>query len=53
MVLSYTKQQAANAFMQFKRIIKEKVLFINLLGKELTQEINGVGSHAPSDGLLC
>ena len=34
------KQPAANAFMRSKRIRKEIVLFINLLGEGLTQEIN-------------
>ena len=35
--LSYVKQQAASALQ------KKMVLFTNLLGKELTQEINGDG----------
>ena len=43
-LLSYVKQQAASALQ------KKMVLFINLLGKGLTQEINGDG--APSDGPL-
>lgn len=34
------KQPAANAFMRSKRIRKETVLFINLLGEGLTPEIN-------------
>ena len=42
-VLSYVKQQAANTFMRFKRIAKENGPCINLLGKGLTQEINGDG----------
>ena len=37
LVLSYGKQQAARA------LLKKMVLFKNLLGKELTQEINGDG----------
>ena len=36
-VLTYVKQQAASALQ------KKMVLFINLLGKGLTQEINGDG----------
>ena len=39
-VLSYVKQQAASALQ------KKVVLFINLLGKWLTQEINGNGSSS-------
>ena len=49
-VLSHVKRQAASAFMIFKRITKWKmVLFINLLWKGLTQEIN---ARSPCDGLL-
>ena len=36
-------EQAASAFMRSKRITKEMVLFINLLGKGLTQELNRDG----------
>ena len=42
-VLLHFKQQAANTFLRFKLIAKKKktVVFLNLLGKGLTQEING------------
>ena len=41
--LSYVKQYAANTFIRFKRIAKENGPCISLLGKGLTQEINGDG----------
>ena len=37
------RQQAASAFMRFKHITKKMFLFINVLGKGLTLEINGDG----------
>ena len=43
-VLFHFKQQAASTYMRFKHIAKKKkktVVFLNLLGKGLTQEING------------
>ena len=36
-VMSYAKQPAASA------LLKKKILFINLIGKGLTQEIHGDG----------
>ena len=40
--LSYVKQQAANAFIRFKRMTKENdSIFKSILGEGLTKEING------------
>ena len=48
-LLSYVKQQAAaSAFMRLRNITKKMILFVNLNGKGLTQEINEI--DAPSDG---
>ena len=40
--LSYVKQQAANAFIRFKRMTKENdSIYKSILGEGLTKEING------------
>ena len=63
-VLSYVKQQPARAFMRYSCALPKKKnknktkedLFINLLGKGLTQEINGDRSSiwwAPGGNKLC